>query len=702
MKKKIWLLALGHQQLVLARYQAGEEVSLNNWWREDLKAETDEAILTAASQLWQQAGQEAGSGKKATIFLVSPFWIKADGNLLENKKALLASLSRHFHLRPLGFLLADEVLIRHYQQERGQTPSFISVAVDNPSEISLIHLGKIKSRLRLEVGADKKWPEQLEKVLGQLDYPGMFPPHFVFWGWEEKKFANLRQECEQYVWTGRRDSLFLQIPQFDFLTWPQFLHTFAPVLKERLAEQAGELPEKEEQLENEVGAETLAEIPLDLPEGFSEEDLALKREPKPERKTQPEIKEGATNAPEPEQMSAMVTGLRSKNQRLQLPRFHFLSLIVYQARQLAITLSRLGLLVPLLVAGGFFMILVVANGWYFSRSLDVILTPQAVTVEKTLTTGDLPLQTLSVELSEKGQVPTTGQTTVGEKALGTVIIFNRLSHPLLLSSGTHLEATNGLTFSLRESVKVASKAADLNTGVDRLGRAEASVMATKFGPEYNLPRDIIFKVDDYSQNECVARAKDDFSGGSNRQVPAVAKGDLRQLQQQLEKKILAKAEGAIRQQAGDQLQLVGDKLTSEVIKFDPQRHAGEEAETLKGQLTMKIKAQAVARQQLAGLAKKLLQAKVGESRLEEEGIQTDLHLNDGHLTLTVRGKILPRLNLTELRQKLRGKTKAAAQRLVHHYPRVARLEIHHQIGAFNFWPWLPWRAEKIIIRVRSE
>ncbi len=715
MKKEIWLLALGHQQLVLARYQAGDEVSLGDWWREDLPAETDEAILAAAGQLWQQAGQEAGSGKKATIFLVSPFWIKADGNLLESKKALLANLSRRFHLQPLGFLLADEVLIRHYQQERGQTPSFISVAVDNPSEISLIHLGKIKSRLRLEVGNDEKWPEQLEKVLGQLDYPGMFPPHFVFWGWQEEKFAGLRQECEQYVWTGRRDSLFLQIPQFDFLTWPQFLQTFAPVLAERLADQ--------DEVSEPAGEEKQAEVTpvepltLELPAGFSHDDLALQEKPALAEEPAEEVGEPARDvdeaagaelpsaAPKPESPPAAVpTAAVSRLAFLRefsWPRLAPRQWLGWGHHALA-TLAQFGLLTPLLITLGFFLLLLAANGWYFRRTLTIILTPQVVTVEKTLAANELPRQTISVELSESGQVPTTGQTTVGEKALGTVVIFNRLSHPLLLSSGTHLEATNGLTFALRESVKVASKTADLNTGVDKLGRAEASVVATKFGPEYNLPRDTIFKVDDYSQNECVARAKDDFSGGSNRQVPAVAKEDLRQLQQQLEKKILAKAEEAIRQQTGAGLQLVGDKVTSEVVHFDPQRHAGEEAEVVKGQLTMKIKAEAVSRQRLANLAQKLLRERAAASELEEESIQTDLRLVDDHLVLAVRGKVLPRLNLSELRQKLRGKTKAAAQKLVHHYPRVARLEISHQISIFNFWPWLPWRPEKIIIRVQSE
>ncbi len=700
MEREIWLLALGHQQVVLARYQRGERIQFQEWQRETLAAETDEVVVAATEKLWQRMGEEAAAGKRAVVFLVSPFWIKADGNLLENKKALLADLSRRFHLQPLGFLLADEILIRHYQQEHNQTPSFISVALDNPSEISLVHLGKIKSRLRLEMQAEEKWPERLEEILGQLDYPGMFPPHFIFWGWSEERFANLRQECENHVWTGRRDSLFLQIPQFDFLTWPQFLNIFIPVLRERLAEQPKEV-EKEKLDEADEAAGGDERAPLSLPAGFSEEDLALKDDAVVAEEL-PEEEYAAREAPaEKEKPRAQIlpaASLASKLPRLVFPG----SAILGRIRHWGAALYRLGLLPPFLLAGGFFLGLVIANGQYFSRSLDIILTPQVLTVRKILTSGDISWQTLSVELTEHGQVPTTGQTLVGEKALGTVVIFNRLSHPLLLSSGTHLEADNGLTFSLRESVKVASKTADLNSGIDKLGQAVASVIATKFGPEYNLPQGTIFKIDNYGQDECLARAKDDFAGGSNRQVPAVRKEDLDSLRQQLEKKILARAGESIRSQAGDNLQLVGDKLTSEVVRFDPQRHAGEEAEVLKGQLTMKIEARAVPRQQLADLARKLIREKGGKSELEEESLQTNLQFENGKPVLLVQGKVIPRLDLTALRQQLRGKTKAAAQRLVHHYPRVARLEIHHQIGILNFWPWLPWRPDKIIVRVKSE
>ncbi len=710
-KSGILLFYLGHQQLALALYRRQQEIKLLNFWRQSLASLQTEEILSASRQIWQKAGEElAGLRPAETIFLISPFWVKADGSLLEGKKAILSQLASQLHLHPLGFLLADEALIHHFQRERGQSPSFISVALDNPSEVSLVHLGKIKSRLRLEISADRQLPEQLEKALGQLDYPGMFPPNFIFWGRNQEEFAVLQAECEKYSWTGRRDSLFLQIPQFNFMSWQQFFAIFSSLIEERFQEQ-GEEGEKAMGLSSDEEEEGKTER-ISLPAGFAEQDLSLDEAlPPPKETTLPlaseEISGALPSAPPPPKEP-----LEKKHKKLlklkALPfRFRWPNLRASIINGFLVT-KRLGLILPFGLAAGLLLSLAAINSFWLARQVIVFITPQQLELKTRVGKGDVSFQPLSIELSEKGKVAVTGTTTVGEKALGTVVIFNRTSRPLLLASGTKLEAKSGLTFSLRESVRIASKTADLNSGIDRLGKTESSVIAAKFGSEYNLPKGTLFRVDNYTQDECLARAKDDFSGGSNRKVKAVSKEDLSALKKQLTEKILAKAGEAMSAKAGADLEIVSPKLDSKVVDFTPQRHLGEEADSLAGGLKMQINAQAVRRDDLRNLALRLIQKRLtNKSELDEKSLQVKVQSlsgsgSAGKLQIAIKAMAYPRFDLSQLRQRLKGATKAKAQKIIHHYPRVARVEIHNQWKILDFWPWLPWLDKNITVKIRGE
>jgi len=689
---KVILFFIGHQQLALALYQRQPETKILNFWRQDIPSSESGNILDAAQQLWQEAEEQLDDLRPAAaIFLISPFWVKADGSLIENKKAILAQLARQLHLHPLGFLLADEALIRHYQQERGQSPSFISVALDNPSEVSLVHLGKIKSRLRLEISAAKQFPQQLEKALGQLDYPGMFPPNFVFWGREHGQFAELRSECEKYPWTGHRDSLFMQIPQFNFMDWQQFFAVFSGLIEERFREQG--VSEQDGEAVSQTGEEEEKPPEVALPEGFSNDDLALD--------ASPEVVQDAVSSPSP---PVAVPAKRNESAvNLALLASRWRSGLGFIAG-IWLAMRRWGLILPLAAGAGIILSLAAANLFILKRQVVISIAPQQLEFKKQIGKNDISFQPLSVELDEKGEVNVSGTATVGEKALGTVVVFNRTSHPLLLASGTKLEAKTGLTFFLRESVKIASKTADLNSGIDRLGKAEANVIAAKFGPEYNLSKDSLFKVDNYTQDESLARAKDDFSGGSNRQVKAVSKKDLANLKKQLSDKILARAAAAMTAKAGPNLEIISPKLASEIVEFKPQRHLGEEADALAGQLKMKISALAVNRHDLRQLALKFAKQRLANgSELDENSLQVVAKpVADGsQLEISVNAAAYPRLNLTKMRQQLKGKSIAAAQKIIHHYPRVGQVEIRNQWKILNFWPWLPLLENNITIKIKG-
>ncbi len=712
----ILLFWLGQEQAGLAYYQTSP-LRLDKYWlrRDDFSADN---LLPALTALWRETNDFFAQQKDiATVFLVSPFWVKADGSLLEGKKELLLKVAHQYHLKPLGFLLGDEALIHYFRQQRGQVPSFIGVNLSQPLEVSLVHLGKVKSRLRLEMKEWSQFPSAIEKALGQLDYPGMFPPHFVFWGAEKATLKQLETVCNRYPWVGRRDSLFLQIPQFTFLDWPHFLAAFLGILAERFHQEkasednnfplAAVAEEKREKEIEEVSATEKKgdQPPSKLPAGFSHQDLSLGKDEVEEKGNEPPLAVASSPLGESNVQEEVVVIPRTKIWsrfltvwRTKLPpkKINVPSLFVF------FHFDRGRFSWPLLAGALFLLALLVLNAYFLPVDVIVKMTPQTLTFRQKVTAAALALQPLTSELEAEGSVAVSGKKTVGEKALGTVTIFNRLSRPLLLASGTKLEAANGLTFRLRESVKVASRTADLNQGVDKLGQTQAAVIASQIGPEYNLKQGTTFKVDDYSRDECLARAGDDFSGGSNRQVSAVGKKDLDALKKQLLAKINQQALPVLTAKAGAEKEIINQQITPKIVAFQPSRHLGEEATSLEGHLKVELKAFVVDRQHLHDLALQLARKKLPAHYL--------LAVDQLHFQLTpeasnsfrLRGEavIYPQLAREQIRRQLRARTKAGAQLLLHHYPRVGQVTIHRHPGLFNFWPWLPLRAKQIKVIIR--
>ncbi len=199
---------------------------------------------------------------------------------------------------------------------------------------------------------------------------------------------------------------------------------------------------------------------------------------------------------------------------------------------------------------------------------------------------------------------------MGEKATGTVTIFNRSSSPLTLKSGAIMVSeTGGGGFVITETVTVASKSADLLSGKEEFGKKEGvPVRAQKIGPEFNLSKSTTFSVDNYSKTIAYSVAEADFTGGTSRAAKAVDKKDLETLLTQATEKIKKETQEKLSAQDKTKGVLVLNDLQFSQKKFN--HNLGDEADDVSLDLAGSIDVLVYTKSDLFDLTQKELQSQL--------------------------------------------------------------------------------------------
>lgn len=722
------------------------EIKLHSWSKsQEWDGKDKDSLLQAFASSWSLLPEIGKQESLPVVFLISPFWVDSEEKLVKNKKELLGHLCREYKLKPLGFLLPDDSLVRFYQSDEGEVSSFIGVYCGARNmEISLVHLGKVKSRIKIEKGKSNQIAKQIEEALNRIDFQGMFPPNIVLWGneWQQE----VMEAINEYQWLGKRESLFLHLPQITFLQWREFFSYFLDLVRERfpasqtLSEQfekdnsdllssAKEESAKEANLQDNQPFDVdqpsshfsdrpviSPADPIDLPDGFSYEDQSPQEISYSSQSQEPTISSqaniSAKQAFDPVNVSLSAgknfnVGKGIKN--IKFPKFK-------------IKLPPLKFkILPILFVLIFCIVAIPVTASNFAKNtITVYVTPETIseTVDLAMKTsanapdiksGVFPLEKIEVNLEVEGTRQVTGEKMVGEKAVGTVTIFNRTNEDVQFPSGTKLisEGEKSLEFFLRESVTVEAKTVDLDSAVDRLGESQVEVIAGDIGPDYNLPKNSLFVIEGKSENDYIARAHDDITGGSNRKVSAVSPDDISGLRSLLEEELSQKATEELEKKVGSGMKLINNDPVVKVENYSTNRKEGEEAQQLNGTIS--------------GIAYLLV---YNETRLEEAALSyireiagDDLSLISNTVDvrfdkeieeedevkgkLIVEAKLFPNIDLKEISRKLVKSNKNQVNKIIREYPRIYRFEVKTSPSIFNFWPWLSGKEKNISVELQE-
>lgn len=183
----------------------------------------------------------------------------------------------------------------------------------------------------------------------------------------------------------------------------------------------------------------------------------------------------------------------------------------------------------ILVAIGLYLLLPKATITVFIPSEDLKKTVQLSVSDKVtqpnIEQSVLPGKMVDATAEKEDKFTTTGKKNIGEKASGTITIYNNLdSSNHTLVAGTKLSSSSK-TFLTKEAVTVAG--AGVQSGKVVPGTVSVDIEAEKPGEEYNVKagRFTILEIPSAQQEAIYGQSSKDLTGGLSREVQVVSSDD---------------------------------------------------------------------------------------------------------------------------------------------------------------------------------
>jgi hypothetical protein len=148
---------------------------------------------------------------------------------------------------------------------------------------------------------------------------------------------------------------------------------------------------------------------------------------------------------------------------------------------------------------------------------------------------DVPVTVETDTKTLKATVETTGTRTVGERAKGQVLVASFSDSPLTFTTGTKL-VTDGKTYQLDAAVTLEPATLNTTSGTKTASKQTVPASATFIGPEGNIQKGKQFQVASMAAGLVYALSESTFSGGTRREVAAVARSDIEKLRSEIQKK----------------------------------------------------------------------------------------------------------------------------------------------------------------------
>lgn len=382
-----------------------------------------------------------------------------------------------------------------------------------------------------------------------------------------------------------------------------------------------------------------------------------------------------------------------KKAKFALPSFAFLSNIKLPLHKLRLPkLPRVPLnnrfvfippLILLIVIGGLLLYV-----FKLKATVTLVLSPRMVDetqrIALSTTSGNdfsqniIAAKEISVSLEGTAKTATSGEKEIGEKAKGTVTLYNSSDSRRTVKSGTTITSSNGRVFLTDKEVAVASASGDIFTGI-KSGTVQVAVTAKEIGTEYNVPSNTQFSVEGSS----VLAAKNDaaFSGGSKKKVTVVAKADVDKITKELPKSLEEKAKQALAEKAESGEVIVPEFTEVTLGKKKLSKEIDNEAKDVTLTATVTFVGIAYQKKDLLAFSQETLKNKYSQDQtIPEEHIKTtigSIKKDDEELQgiLEIQAGLLPKFDNAKIAKDLTGKSFVAVDAYAKDLPQVDRAEI---------------------------
>ena len=544
----------------------------------------EDSLINGVDASLEQAVKAIQQEPRRVIFGLPDSWIVSGNKIHTTKTKLISRLVKELGLQPIGMVPINSAIAHYMKKIEGIPPTAILLEIYTTKVVvSIIEKGEITATE--ETARSDDLAQDVEEgltVIGKEKLPSRFI--LTNGGSLEEE----EQRITSHPWQGR-NLPFQHMPKVEVLPVDFSIKAVAltggSVAIEHLSE---ETPDKEEH-EISIREETNIIIPHESPAsiselGFSYEETVppeyLERAaPEQENNQEPEVMQN-----EPEyaisQEEPQINPQKRKKFAFPIPKISKIKLPDFKGKKISLIYF---LSLPIILLIGSIIYFLTAEA-----TVMIYFNPQKITDQFQIDISENPIsgiQTLgatkkTVSGPAEEQINTTGDATVGDKAIGSITIANKSIAPIVLKAGDSIVSENGkYTYLINDSVTVASKSADPLTFQETYGKAvDVKVTASKIGADYNLPKSSTFSVGSFSRNVAYAVADVDFSGGTSRAVRAVAKADQDKLLEIASNKIKQQIESSTNLQNPGYSSLVISTFTYTKKVFD--KNVGEEATVL--------------------------------------------------------------------------------------------------------------------------
>ncbi len=559
----------------------------------------DETMLVATDQVLLELG-DAAADVNEVIFCLEQKWLSEKGELVPEKQSQLKKIKDDLSLKPVGYVLQHETITEYLTSQQPQLSSVVLFLSSESVTATLINHGTIVQAATVgrsgEIQSDVvEALSQVTQKSGKTELPGKILCSTI--ALEVAELFELQQELLTVIWP---ESIhFLQSPVVELIKpqlCAQIVVTGAGKALQQL--ESGEAPESLAstqlgaaaviQAETQTSRDQQAELPLTEKEYAIEAPLSrassfgipMTTIPPIVTYSNPDASITQTDAPlgespDPEQ----------SDKTAEPPKVHLVSSWLkgltrhHSARPTKRKLMVLS--IGAIIAG---LLTFMAVSYFFlsqTATVELKIVPKAtqlsqevvLTLDPTLTEPDVEnrkirAEKLQIELKGSGTTQSTGVKIVGEKAKGSIVVYNKTSAEKSFPAGTVLK-TEQLAYTLDERVEVPAASVSAKpggTGEEKeYGQRTAKVTAAAIGVESNIGRDIALTVADFDSGTYAAKTDSEITGGSSREVRVVQQSDLDVLLADVKKDLLKRDKTKLEEQQGtDQRVLPLDTL--EVVK----------------------------------------------------------------------------------------------------------------------------------------
>lgn len=633
---------------------------------------TDEIIQVSDKLLDTVLGTRDLEPQKI-LFGVPDVWLHEE-NLKEEYIKLLRNLVKEFELSPMAYVATSHALV-HFLEKKEEVPTtaILLGLEENHITTTVVRAGKLDGTKIVERGDNLG--VDIEKALLTFTAVETLPSKILIYGKDREKLLKQKGELLSFPWMSRLS--FLHLPKIEVLAEELEILSIclagASEIDSSIVFQGEVGKFKEHSIyEKEVEKE---EKDFDV----ADENFGFKVGGVPQREEIINEQLVKQNRIIPEESNVLVPQKEEDFRALFallikkfIPKRNFTNILL-------VGLLTLGFIVLL----GVYLFLPKAEVKVFveprilERDAQVTADPNIKEIDEV--NKIIPAQVIETEVSGTEKETSTGKKQIGDPAKGVVKAYNATSQRVQISAGSTLTTDSNIQFSLDDSLEIASKSASAAAPSAESGPVK--VTAKKVGPDGNIPSGTELKAGNFSKSDVVAKAEGNFSGGTSKEVTVVLEED--------QKRLLAKLASSLRGQAQQKLQeKLKDKkiplegLSEEIIKKSYSKNINDQAAEFSLNLSAKYKGSAFDEKDLKTFVSKLITTEVPEGfelNLENTETQSDISSleKDGRLIFLTRfrAKLIPKVDASLVKAKIRGKTPNEAKNLLKKIEHVLDVEI---------------------------